>query len=184
MAEVLVEYDAEFRGPANEIYTARACGRGRPDDLWEGWLEFVPQNGASVIRTGRETTQPNRDGLAYWAQGLTSSYIEGALNRATAPPPPDLKPRQVTSRPAYDGPAEFTVVRDGVAVPTAVLDPYAVYAEGDTVLRGQLNALDDGKIRNIIKAYALSTAPAEQIDRMPRHELIETVITGVEKRAP
>jgi hypothetical protein len=108
MAEVLIEYDAEFRGPQKQIYTARACGRARPDKLWEGWLEFIPQNGASAIRTGRETTQPNRDDLAYWAQGLTSSYIEGALDRVTAAPLPNLKPRQVAAKPAFDGPAEFT----------------------------------------------------------------------------
>jgi hypothetical protein len=34
------------------------------------------------MRTPRETEQPNREDLAYWATGLTQVYLEGALTRA------------------------------------------------------------------------------------------------------
>jgi hypothetical protein len=54
------------------------------DSLWEGWLEFLPAgtDQRDAIRTGRETEQPKRTDLMYWAQGLTQVYLEGALQRA------------------------------------------------------------------------------------------------------
>jgi hypothetical protein len=50
--------------------------------MWEGWLEFLPLDGGEPLCTGRETTQPNRDALAYWASGLEPIYFEGAFERA------------------------------------------------------------------------------------------------------
>jgi hypothetical protein len=35
-----------------------------------------------VRRSAVETTQPNREALAYWASGLEPVYLEGALERA------------------------------------------------------------------------------------------------------
>jgi hypothetical protein len=72
-------------------YAARAVGRRRPDGLWEGWLEFVPEatprdpGDPLLFRTDRETTQPNETDLAYWASGLTPVYLEGAFRRAAQP---------------------------------------------------------------------------------------------------
>ena len=51
------------------------------DGTWQGWIEFDSAEGRSV-RTERETTQSNRAGVAYWAEGLEPIYLEGALNRA------------------------------------------------------------------------------------------------------
>jgi hypothetical protein len=48
---------------------------------WEGWIEFVTELGQRVV-TDRETTQPNREAVAYWATGLEPIYLEGALQRA------------------------------------------------------------------------------------------------------
>jgi len=36
------------------------------------------------LTSGRETTQPNRKTLDYWAQGLSKVYLQGALARAKA----------------------------------------------------------------------------------------------------
>ena len=58
-----------------------ACGRVDERRLWEGWLQFTGPNGAA-LRTRRETEQPSRDALMYWAEGLTLTYLEGALERA------------------------------------------------------------------------------------------------------
>ena len=44
----------------------------------------VSVDGLPRLRTGQETSQPNRDALAYWASGLEDVYLEGALARATA----------------------------------------------------------------------------------------------------
>jgi hypothetical protein len=37
-----------------------------------------------VRRSPVETTQPNREALAYWASGIEPVYLEGALERAIA----------------------------------------------------------------------------------------------------
>jgi hypothetical protein len=37
-----------------------------------------------VRRSQIETTQPNREALAYWASGVEPVYLEGALGRAIA----------------------------------------------------------------------------------------------------
>jgi hypothetical protein len=49
---------------------------------WIGWLEFVPERGGVPLRTQRETSQPTREAVAYWALGLEAVYLEGALQRA------------------------------------------------------------------------------------------------------
>jgi hypothetical protein len=83
MQEVLVKFDEPMSDPDGAWYFAQVAGRQREDGLWEGWLEFIGMNeGARSICSDRETTQPNRTGLEYWAQGLTRVYLQGALARA------------------------------------------------------------------------------------------------------
>jgi hypothetical protein len=85
MPVVLVKYDEAITDPAGSRYFAQAAGRKRDDGLWEGWLEFVPVGeSAELLTSGRETTQPNRKDLDYWAQGLSKVYLQGALARAKA----------------------------------------------------------------------------------------------------
>lgn len=85
MTEVLVKFDEPIRNPAGAMYLAEAVGRKREDGLWEGWLEFggLDESVPSIV-SGRETTQPNRADLEYWAQGLSKIYLEGALARTQA----------------------------------------------------------------------------------------------------
>lgn len=66
-------------------FFARVCGRELQDGLWEGWLEFEARAEETVLRTERETMQPNRGAVEYWAAGLTPVYLEGALERALKP---------------------------------------------------------------------------------------------------
>ena len=84
MSEVLVKFDEPVMNPRGEMFFAEAVGRQRQEDgLWEGWLEFealAPSGGS--ISSLRETTQPNRRDLEYWAQGLSMVYLQGALARA------------------------------------------------------------------------------------------------------
>src|SRR5688572_29401276 len=105
MAEVLVQFEDEIVDGEEHAYVARVCGRVAEDGLWDGWVEFEPKAGGETLRTPRETRQPNRTDLDYWASGLTVTYLEGALQRAIDPKLPDLRPRQVDVRPAYDRPA-------------------------------------------------------------------------------
>lgn len=83
MPELIQEYRNPVQTSDGVIYTILAYGELRGDGNWEGWLEFQPRNGAGpILRTGRETTQPDRTALAYWASGLEPIYLEGALERA------------------------------------------------------------------------------------------------------
>ena len=79
----ILEFAEHLRDPVDgATYVARVCGRPRADGTWEGWLEFVAIGAAIVLRTEQETTQSNRQGVAYWASGLEPSYLEGAFARA------------------------------------------------------------------------------------------------------
>ena len=80
-ARTIFEYDAPLVGDDRNVYRARACGRERDDGLWEGWFEFDSAIG-DVLRTPRETTQPNLTDLVYWATGISGVFLEGALTRA------------------------------------------------------------------------------------------------------
>ena len=64
------------------VYRAEIWGDQRHDGRWEGWLRFIPPDGRGILSTRRETTQPNRQALIYWATGLEPVYLEGALERA------------------------------------------------------------------------------------------------------
>ena len=84
MAELIQTYAEVLRDARGAEYTAHAYGEARDDGTWEGWLEFVPASGgAATRRTSRETTQPDRDALAYWASGLEPVYLDGAFARAS-----------------------------------------------------------------------------------------------------
>ncbi|HWN41984.1 MAG TPA: hypothetical protein VNW71_07155 [Thermoanaerobaculia bacterium] len=84
MAELIHEYSFVYRSDDGTSYVLRAWGESRTDGTWEGWLEFVPSGGEGrELRTGQETTQANRDAVAYWASGLEPIYFEGAFARAS-----------------------------------------------------------------------------------------------------
>jgi hypothetical protein len=83
MVELLLEYSTPIRTADGERFVVRAMGEERADGTWIGWLEFVPIGGnGTTLRTERETTQPNRITLDYWASGLEPIYLEGAFERA------------------------------------------------------------------------------------------------------
>ena len=50
--------------------------------MWEAWLLFLSVDSDRAVITARETTQPRREHVLYWAQGLGSIYLRGALDRA------------------------------------------------------------------------------------------------------
>jgi hypothetical protein len=80
---LILEFSEHMRDPVDgATYVARVYGRPRADGTWEAWLEFIAVGAAVVLRTEQETTQSNRQGVAYWASGLEPSYLEGAFARA------------------------------------------------------------------------------------------------------
>ena len=87
MAELIQRYENRVEDDAGASYEVCVYGAAREDGTWEGWIEFRPAAGAgggggSARRTERETSQPNREALRYWASGLEPIYLEGAFARA------------------------------------------------------------------------------------------------------
>ncbi|HET7553107.1 MAG TPA: hypothetical protein VFK04_17575 [Gemmatimonadaceae bacterium] len=82
MRELIHKHSSLVRGDDERTYEAFIYGQQRVDGTWIGWIEFVPLEGGSVLRTTRETSQPDRDALVYWAGGLEPLYLEGAMERA------------------------------------------------------------------------------------------------------
>lgn len=85
VGELIQEYAEPLQGSDGQLYLPRVYGAQRLDGTWIGWLQFAAIGGEAILRTNRETTQPNRAALAYWASRLQPSYLEGAFNRARRP---------------------------------------------------------------------------------------------------
>jgi hypothetical protein len=175
MAEVLVRYSDRITGSDGVTYSAQACGREMDDGRWEGWFEFLSLDGATVLRSPRETTQPNRTDTEYWATGISGVYLEGALERCldpliAVPPAPD-------PTPAFDGPLPLgspqTPPRE------SVLNPFSVYRKGEELLRRQLAALAEWHLVNIIEDYEFSDLSTESLNRMSQQDLIEMIVARV-----
>lgn len=182
MAEMLTQFADPLSTSDGTRYIAQACGAPNEQGLWEGWIEFVPINGGLPLRSGRETTQPNRTDAEYWATGLTRIYLEGALGRALNP-----TIRRVAPRPhaMYDQPAPaFTTTPAPPITPDAVLDPFSVYEKGERVLRQELGALAAWHLVNIIVAYELSDEPVATLNARPAAQLVELIVARVRQDVP
>jgi hypothetical protein len=175
VAEVLVQYPEPVEA-GSVTYMARACGAPASDNLWHGWIEFTPDDGGPVLRSSRETTQPNREDAIYWATGLTPVYLEGALQRTLT-----RRERHATveSVPAYDGPAPDTIPRPAPA--ESVLDPFSIYRKGEDLLRRQLGALSPWHLGNIVRAYGLSSLDASELDALTGPALVELIVSAVRR---
>jgi len=81
MTDVVREFDEVFVDGADR-YRARVVAAPYRDSMWQGSIEFHPVSGGSLCRTGRETVQPGRAAVVYWAEGLEPLYLDGAYERA------------------------------------------------------------------------------------------------------
>jgi hypothetical protein len=167
MSHVILSYRTRVATADGRRYTAQACGREREDATWEGWLEFVPDDGSATLVTSRETTQPKRSDLEYWATGLTPVYLEGALQRALTPSP---------------GPAADVVIGGEGSLGNPVLDPFSVYAKGEDLLRRQLAALSSRHLRSIVVAYGLAPAGGVDLEALTGTELMALILVAVRAR--
>jgi hypothetical protein len=161
-------------------YRVQVCGRPA-GHVWEGWIEFETAD-RGWLRTPRETTQPDRAALHYWAGGLSLTYFEGALRRALAPPVTTFQPPP--SVPQFAGPAGRALVRPEPREAVAILDPYSVGAKGEALLRNELGALRGWHLRNIIRAYQLADSRVN-LEALSEIELVDLIVTEVmqEQRA-
>lgn len=179
MAEVLVEYSDVVTAEDGRRYTARACGVAVPSGQWQGWLEFIDVDTGEALRSGRETTQPNRTDTVYWATGLTPVYLEGALHRALHPL---VRPRaRPPASPMFDGPGP-EAVPEAPAV-DSILNPFSVYRKGEALLRRQLAAFSVWHLVNIVLDHGLSELPAATLNAMTAGDLIELIVAAVRVRS-
>lgn len=165
MSERIHTHSSVISGIGGVTYRAHVVGTERENGSWEARIVFEPVDEAGPeLSTDRETTQPNRTDLEYWASGLEPAYIEGALARAvrvaektrTGTPPP--QPRTGAERPQSH----------------AILDPYDVYSQGEETLREELGALHLLHLQNIVLAYGFADAgdPRMATDEQGLRELI------------
>ena len=82
MAQIVHERVVALLGGDGRRYDlARTLAEEQRDGSWHGSIEFRSAEG-HVLRTGRETTQVSRAAVEYWAEGLETVFLEGALARA------------------------------------------------------------------------------------------------------
>jgi len=180
MAEILASFTAPIAGPNGLLYTARACGNKAADGLWQGWIEFTPMDGTPPIRSPRETTQPNRIDAEYWATGLTSIYLEGALRRALVGVPTVRQARE--EPPAFEAPLPSSARPVIPGSREAAMDPFSVYEKGEPLLRKQLGALSAWHLINIALAYDLTDEPIDLLNVRSPGYLAELIVRGVRQR--
>ena len=178
VAEVLLQFDGAIAGPDSTIYVARACGDAMSDGMWQGWIEFIPLGAGDPVRSGRETTQPNRQDTVYWASGLTPVFLEGSLNRALKPSK-RVAPRD-PAPPFFDAPAPAGCFATQPA--EGVLNPFTVYRKGEVWLRRQLSALSSWHLANIIAAHRLTNTDPRSLAAKDRATLVELIVGGVRDR--
>ena len=193
MAEILVKFDEPIAVPGGKAYFAQAVGNELEGGLWQGWLEFQAVDGESdALASGRETTQPNRTNLEYWAQGLTAVYLEGALARAIslAEPPREIPLAEADpslfAAPANRGATQPSPAR--TATPRPILDPFQVYAQGEEILRRELTALSRDHVESIAIGYGIAASRALRVDQASKSDLIDAIVGAARgdrpRRAP
>lgn len=192
MAEVVLKFPTPILDDQGHAYMARICGRQADDGRWEGWIEFVPGDGRPVMRTERETKQSKHSDLEYWAGGVSSTYLEGALERALRPEPHRVPSSRGAELPSYDGPAQGLPKNSAGAAtgtarqppnPHAVLDPFTVYAQGEAVLRQQLGALGTDHLRTLVREHSLVGEHELDLHEMQHASLVDLIVAAVRKRA-
>jgi hypothetical protein len=175
VAEILVEFSDVILKSGGRAYTARVAGAESDNGMWRGWIEFVSSDDGTIVASGRETTQPNREDTFYWATGLTAVYLEGALERTLNSHTAGVRPQTVaaTSEP---GPSVHAPLTD------AVLNPFAAYRKGELMLRRQLQALSSWHLVNIITAHDLSEQDPGDLSASDPEVLIELIVLQVRER--
>ena len=79
--ELIHRHSYQVEDALGRVYEVMIFGE-RKANIWEGWIEFVSLNPELPSRrTARETTQPDREALQYWATGLEPLYLVGAFER-------------------------------------------------------------------------------------------------------
>jgi hypothetical protein len=84
MVHLVQQYSEIVVSDDGHQYVARAYAAPRPDRRWDGWFVFLPFDGGRPLVTDWETTQSTLPSVKYWAEAITTVYLQGALRRAQA----------------------------------------------------------------------------------------------------
>src|SRR5688572_24774066 len=94
MVHFVQQYSEVAVSDEGRRYVARAYAAPRPDGRWDGWFVFLPLEGGRELATNWETTQRSLAQVKYWAEAISTVYLEGALKRAWASSPEALLGRR------------------------------------------------------------------------------------------
>ena len=181
MAQTLARFDVAVSDRDGRQYTAQACGRQRDNGQWEAWIEFEDLQTGEILRSERETTQPNHADAVYWASGLTPVYLEGALDRILRPA--TVREPQPLPPPHFDGPSPRRRPKpSGDREP--VLDPFSVYEKNPDLLAQELTALRAWHLRQIIRDFDLVDEADVRLDTMTEPELGSLILQRVRELHP
>jgi hypothetical protein len=183
MAKTLIRFDTPVTYRDGRQYRVQACGRERDNGQWEAWLEFEDLETGDILRSQRETTQPNENDSVYWATGLTPVYLEGALDRILHSP--RVREAEPLSPPHFGGPAPRTRSR----VPERsdrepVLNPFSVYEKNPDLLAQELTALRGWHLKQIIRDFDLVDERDVQLDALTEPELGSLILQRVRQLHP
>jgi len=84
MVHFVMQYSQVLVAPDHNEYVARVYAATHSEGHWDGWFVFFPLRGGREVATDRETTQNSLGAVSYWASGISTTYLEGALQRGRA----------------------------------------------------------------------------------------------------
>ena len=84
MVHFVKQYSQILVAPDYNEYLVRAYAATHSQGHWDGWFVFFPLRGGRELATDRETTQNSLAAVSYWASGIPTAYLDGALQRARA----------------------------------------------------------------------------------------------------
>ena len=180
MAQTLIRFDTPIIHRDGRQYRAHACGRELENGQWEAWLEFEDVTSGEVLRSQRETTQPNHTDTVYWATGLTPVYLEGALDRILHPPA--YKAVEPVRPPFFDGPAQHR--RPAISNREPIFDPFSVYEKSPDLLAQELTALRARHLRQIIRDFDLVDEGDVRLEALTEPELGSLIMQRVRELHP
>lgn len=116
---------------------------------WAGRIEFLADDGRTALETGRETTQSNAAGVAYWATGLNPTFLEGALHRAASREAPVVGPTAAGGRASEERDSEARFEKgEGVRMRLRTPDPEVPFRfmKTRTLVRGTRRYIHNGGV--------------------------------------
>jgi hypothetical protein len=182
MTHLILQFSTPVILTTGQSFVAAVHGQQAEDGLWDGWIEFDPRDGSEVLRTPRETRQPNQTDLEYWATGLTAAYLEGALERAQNEGSGNSRAADSIVQPPSR--AQFTAGDPRTPAGSggshhAVLNPFHVYEQGEDVLRKELAALGEEHVRAILVEYHLLPPDQQDPESLGRTAMVGLIVSGV-----